>query len=530
MLYRFGNHVIDTARFELIRNGSPVDVEPKVLKLLIFLIENRDRVVSRGELHPKLWGRRLVTDNALNVCIRAARRAIDDTGHSQTAIKTIRGAGYRFIANVDCASHRYNHVATVDGGIPGHDAVDPASYSKRILSDQPGIVIIPFQAICNDDLEAAVARGLAHDITTRVARSRLTFVISRGTAFGLASGEHDVAAIGEKLGVRYVVQGAVQVSGERLKVSAALSSALTRRELWSEQYERRLDGFMTIQEEVARTIVASLETEVQREEMQLSRLMPSSNLDAWSAYHRGLHHMYRFKLDECDRAEQFFRRSIDLEPNVPRPYAGLSFIHFERVLLGFDRDSSAGVRKAVDYALESLSIDPLDPMGHWALARAQLLMADLEASKRSLETATDLNPSYAIAQYSLGWVALELGDNEACLNRIDLARRLSPYDPLKFAMLGVYALNLAMMGRTTEAVKLAEESVVQPNAHHVALAFAAITNALDGQINRAREFFRRIRATTPGYDVDDFLAVHAFQKEKDLRRIKNAFREMRPQN
>ena len=396
-------------------------------------------------------------------------------------------------------------------------------FPERVLTGQPTIVVLPFQVVSAEESEGVIARGLAHDIITRVARSRLMFVISRGTAFNLAEGLHDVAEIGNKLGVRYVVQGAVQVSNERLKVTVALANSLSRQELWSEQYTRKLDDFMDIQEEIASLIVAALESEVEREEVQRSLLMPSTNLDAWSAYHRGLHHMYRFRYEECDQAEQFFRRSIDLEPNVPRPYAGLSFVNFERVFLGFEEDRVRGIQKAADFAQESLSIDPLDPMGHWALARAQLLQADLEASKQSLEIAVDLNPSYAIAQYSLGWVALQLGENELCRDRIDIARRLSPYDPLKMAMLGVYALNLALLGQGTDAVELAEQSLLQSNAHHQVLAFAAVTHAVAGQRDRAKELFGRIRASVPDYGVEDFLAAFPFRLERDLRRIRQAF-------
>lgn len=523
MLYRFGGHLLDTARFELSRKGQVVSVEPQVLRLLIFLIENRDRVVSREELQQKLWGRRLVTENALNVRIRAARRAIDDSGQSQAAIKTVHGAGYQFVADVDSASRRQMDVRE-----SGEDKTAAEAYPERALAGQPTIVVLPFETVSRHPSERVVSHGLAHDVITRLARSRLMFVIARGTAFNLSKGDQDVGRISKKVGARYVVQGAVQISSSRLTVSVALANALTLREIWSEQFRRKIDDFMLIQEEIASMIVGVLESEIQREEIQRSLLMPSTNLDAWSAYHRGLHYMYKFKFEECEKAEKFFRRSIDLEPNVPRPYAGLSFINFERVFLGFEANRSAGISKAIDYAGQSLAIDPLDPMAHWAMARAQLLKADLDASRRSLETAVELNPSYAIAQYSLGWVALQLGDNALCCDRINIARRLSPYDPLKFAMLGVYALSLAMMGRTEEATSLAVESLLQPNAHHQALAFAAVTHALDGQIDQAREYFRRIRANSPGYDLKDFFAVFPFSKKEDRRRIEKAFDKMRP--
>jgi TolB-like protein/DNA-binding winged helix-turn-helix (wHTH) protein len=529
MLYRFSDCTLDMARFQLCRQGRPVKAEPQVLRLLQLLIENRDRVVSRSEIHARLWGRRLVTDNALNVRMKSARRAVGDTGQAQSIIRTVQGAGYQFMADVDCSSQPSIRLAPYRAGDFGGAVVHaPAALVERALTGQPSIVVLPFESISADASETVIARGLAHDIITRIARSRTMLIIARGTAFKFPSGQQDVMAIGRKLGVRYVVQGAVQIASGRLKVSVALANALTCEEISSEQYTRKLDDFMLVQEEIADMVVSALEASVQREEMQRSLLMPSTNLDAWSAYHRGLHHMYRFKLKDCDKAERLFRRSIDLEPGVPRAYAGLSFVNFERAFMHFGGDRSAAIHKAFDYAQQSLSIDPMDPMGHWVLARAQLLRAELEASKRSLETAIDLNPSYAIAQYSLGWVALQLGEHELCSERIGLARRLSPYDPLKFAMLGVTALNLAMMGRTGEAVVLAKQSLRQPNAHYQANAFAAVTHALDGQTDRARELFAKVRQVVPAYDLADFLAVFPFRRDDDARCIRKAFDAMRP--
>lgn len=526
MLYRFGDYQLDTARCELSRRRHSVRAKPQVLKLLLRLIENRDRVVGRDELHRMLWGKRIVSDNALSVAIRSARAAVGDTGDAQSVIRTVPGYGYRFVADVAISAHGHIESEQDSAHIgPTSEkasdlAVPPPEHHTRA---QPSIVVLPFDNIGGEESSRTIGRGLVHDIITRIARSRTMFIIARGTTFHFEGKEQDVGKIGRKLGVRYVVQGAVQVSGQRLRVSVALANVASGGEIWSHEYNRSLDDFMTVQQEIAETVVGSLETEVQRDEVQRSLLMPSSNLDAWSAYHRGLHYLFHFKRTDCEKAEHFLRRSIDLEPNIPRPYAALSFVHFERVFLNFDRDRGGALRKAFDYAVQSLEIDPLDPMGHWALSRAYLLQNELENSKLSLERAIELNPSYAVAQYSLGWVALHLGEHELCLEKIGFARRLSPYDPLKFAMLGVYALNLALMGRTEEAAALSLRSTLQPNAHHLALVFAAVTHALDGQLERARAFFSRVRAIAPGYDLEQFLSIFAFRCERDLRRISDAF-------
>jgi TolB-like protein len=522
MQYRFSGFVLDTATFALRYDGEPVDVEPQVMNLLRHLIENRDRVVKRDELLDAVFGRRVVSDNALTVRIRDARRAVGDSARSQDIIKTISGVGYRFVANVEAASRiSFSSQSTDDA--PGSPDAGAQAISDRLSGMQPSIAVLPFELLGDAKDGGTVAKGLVHDIITRIARSRTMWVIARATAFQFPSGKNDVREVGTRLGVRYVVQGAIQLHGDKIRVSVGLAESTSCQEIWASQYDRKLDDVLTVQDEIASMIVGALDTEIQSAEMQRSVLMPSTKLDAWSAYHRGLDHMYRFRTKECDVAEKFFRRAIDLEPGVPRPYAGLSFVHYERAYLNSRNDRDSALARAFECATQAITVDPTDPMGHWALSRAHFLDGNLEAAMDSITLSADLNPSYATAQYFQGWVAMQLGEHETCLERIDLARRLSPYDPLIYGMLGVSAMNLALMGQFDEAVRRTDEGLLHPDVHYQALAWAAMCYSISGRLDKARPLLERVRAVNADYSVEDFFAVYAFQRDRDIERIREAF-------
>lgn len=522
MQFRFDTFVLDTAQFALFDCGRKVAVEPKAFKLLEYLIENHDRVVSRSELLDKVFGRRVVTDNALTVRIREVRMAVGDSAKEQKIISTVQGGGYRFVAKVNTVSHA---AANLNVAVQEENAVAPDL--PDLSTDGPTVAILPFEVIGDDERDAIVARGLVHDVTTRVARSRTMFVTARGTAFQFESGAHDVREIGVSLGVRYVVQGAVQISGNRMRVSIGLASTESGREVDSWQYNKSLGDVLVIQDELADLIVGSIETEIQKQEIQRSTLIPSSNLDAWSAYHRGLSHMYRFRMKECDHAETFFRRAIGLEPNVPRPYAGLSFVHYERAYLNLDDQREKSLRRAFDYAHEAIAIDPMDPMGHWANSRAQFLRGDLDAARNSIIESTDLNPSYATAQYFLGWISMQLGDHKFAVNRIDFSRRLSPYDPLIYGMLGVSSLSLALLGCHDEALERALKALEHPDMHYQAHAMVVVISAIVGDLQLADQSMRRVLAVKPDYDLTEFFKVYAFQNDDDIRRITENWKEVR---
>ena len=153
---------------------------------------------------------------------------------------------------------------------------------------------------------------------------------------------------------------------------------------------------------------------------------------------------------------------------------------------------------------------------------ALLLAAELDASRDSLETAVTLNPSYAAARYSLGWVEMQRGENDRCTELIGSARLLSPFDPLMYAMQGVLALNLALMGQSDEALELAKQSLRQPNAHHGAAAFGAVTHALCGDMQRARHYWGLVQRADSKYDKKHFMTAFPFRRHSDLQRIGKA--------
>ncbi len=277
MLYRFGKFSLDTSRFELVFDKQVAPIEPQAMKLIAYLIEDRDRVVSWDELQRHLWGARVVSDNALSVCMKTARNALGDDGRRQSVIRTVPRVGYRFVADADVTS---SPSIEIENRASARDERAELERRDAALLAQPSAVVLPLATNGDSQKSTVLSQELTHDVTTRIARTRSVFVIARGTAFQFEGQYPDVRTVGIKLGVRYVVHGAVQQSGKKMRITATLADSVNRQEIWSEIYERNIGDFAAVQEELAELIVASLQSEVEGAERLRSLLIPSTNLDA----------------------------------------------------------------------------------------------------------------------------------------------------------------------------------------------------------------------------------------------------------
>ena len=524
MIYRFDTFELDTAAQELRRNGVLQAVEPQVFALLVYLVENRDRVVSRDDILATIWHGRIVSEAALSSRVKAARQAVGDDGQAQRLIRTSHKRGFRFVGDVE-AIEPEGRMPAASFPLSGPVAVAQGerSRSEPLLwapASRPSIAILPFQTIGEPGL---LAEGLAHDLITRLGRTRWLFVIARGSAFRFMGSQESPSAIAGKLGVRYIAHGAVQSVGRHIRVHAALTDAANSAEVWSEQFDRMRDDLFAIQSEMSDAIAGAVEAQIEHLERGRSLLKPSENLDAWEAYHRGCWHMYKFRPEHYEEAERYFLRSIELDNTSPRPFSGLSFVHWQRAFLEISKDRAGEVAQATDLAEQALALDPRDPQGYNALGRAHLLSGNIEASERELQKAVDLNPSFAIGQYSLAFALSFAGLFEESQDAVTRAQRLSPFDPMRFAMMALKAMNLVRLGTKEEAADMIAQAVEESNAHYHILAMAAVIFAAAGKAGQSAAYLARLHAIRPAYDFAAYMRAFPLFRAEEIAQVRRVF-------
>ena len=251
MRYLFEDFALDTERRELRRGDAPVAIEPQVFDLLAYVVENRQRVVSRDDLIAQVWDGRIVSESALARCINGARSAIGDSGDAQRLIKTLPRKGLRFVGAV-----REEHSPS---GLAGASAVEAEKAVPALaLPDRPSIAVLPFDNVSGDREQDYFCDGITEDIITELSRFSELFVIARNSSFQYKGKAVDVRQVGRQLDVRYVLQGSIRRGGNSVRISVQLIDAMTGTHRWAERYDRKLEDVFAVQDEVARTIVTIL--------------------------------------------------------------------------------------------------------------------------------------------------------------------------------------------------------------------------------------------------------------------------------
>ncbi len=255
-------------------------------------------------------------------------------------------------------------------------------------------------------------------------------------------------------------------------------------------------------------------------------MTPPSNLDAWSAYHRGAWHMFQFTPAAYEEAERLFQLAAKLDPGASRVFAGLSFVHWQRAFLEIGKDRSFEIAKATELAHHALMLDPRDPQGHWALGRAYQLDEQFDGAIEQLEHAIALNPNFALGHYSVAFARGLSTQNGRSDESVRIARRLSPYDLMSFAMIATQAMNAALLGRFDEGAELGDRAARQGNAHYHIMAIAAFCNALAGRMDAARGHLARLATAHPGYRISDYLRAFPYRDPFVRELVRDTFRRL----
>ena len=401
MQFLFEDYVLDLDRRELTRGSQAIATGPQVFDLLVYLIENREHVVSKDNVLDAVWAGRNVSESTLTSHVNAVRKAIGDSGGEQRLIRTIARKGFRFVGEV-------SEVEPSDGvAVPraepagSNDAPAPA----LVLPDKPSIAALAFHNLSGDPEQEYFADGVVDDIITALSRISWLFVIARNSSFTYKGRAVDVKQIGRELGVRYVLEGSVRKAANRVRITGQLVDATTGAHLWSERFEGTLDDIFELQDQVAASVVGAIAPQMERAEIERAKHKPTENLNAYDYYLRGMANLNLGSREAITEALTLFEKAIQLDPDFASAYGTAAWCHFWRKVNGWmtdPREAAEGARlarRAVELGRDDAVA--LARGGH-ALAH---LTGDLDGGIALHERALALNPNLAAAWFLGGFLA-----------------------------------------------------------------------------------------------------------------------------
>jgi TolB-like protein len=430
--FTFGSQMLDIERRELLRDGAPIPVQPQVFDLLVYLVQNRDRVVSKEDLIGLVWGGRTVSDSTFNSRVNAARTAIGDSGRDQKLIRTISRKGLRFVGTVQEPANSNRP----EGRLPEKSLERPRSGLP--LPDRPAIAVLPFNNMSGEREQEYFSDGISEDIITALSKLRWLFVIARNSSFTYKGKSVHMKQVAEELGVRYLLEGSVRKSGDRVRITAQLNDVATGSHIWAERYDRDLADVFAVQDQITEAIVAAIEPQIYAAENFRARSKPPNSLDAWDLVMRALWHYWRVTRQDNVVAQALLEKAIAIDPNYGQALSVLATSHMSGVHLGWaELGSTAPIAERA--ALAAVEADSEDPWAHNALGSVYFSTRRLDDSLAEFELALQLNPNFSLAQGYYGLALSYCGRWQEAHEAAQRAIRLSPRDPSSAIYYGVAA-------------------------------------------------------------------------------------------
>ena len=308
----------------------------------------------------------------------------------------------------------------------GEGRVGVAGLPALALPDKPSIAVLPFQNISGDPEQEVFADGTVEDITTALSKLRWFFVIARNSSFAYKGRAVNVKQVGCELGVRYILEGSVRKSGNRLRITAQLVEAETGNHVWAERYDRDLDDIFAVQDEITERVVAAIEPELYAAEDFRSQRKPPESLDAWECVIRALSALSQVTSEGRAVAERLCRQAIAIAPGHGQAHSLLAWALLRRTV--WSDDLRAVITEASAETQTALSIDERDPWAHLVQGNLFNRLRRFDDAARECRRALELNPNFALAHAYFGMALNGLGRYQEAIDSAQHALRLSPND------------------------------------------------------------------------------------------------------
>jgi adenylate cyclase len=433
--------------------------------------------------------------------------------------------GEQRLKNIDRPVRVYTAKSRGHVGTVGPDASSHHDAQKPLpLPDKPSIAVLPFQNMSGDPEQEYFADGMVEEIITALSRNKQLFVIARNSSFMFKGKPVDIKQVARDLGVRYVLEGSVRKSGNRIRITGQLIDAASGAHLWADRYDGALEDVFELQDRVAASVIGAIAPSVIGAEMERAKRKPTSSVDAYDYFLCARAAHWQLRRDATDQAVGLYEQAIALDPQFAMAHAGLAGVLTQRKMAGWSTDPAADASRAVTYAKSALRLGRQDAL---VLGQSALVLTfnsdEVELADSLLDEAIRLDPNGILGWTWGGWAKMLLGDYQTALHYFQRAMRLSPLDPRSFyAQVGL-ANAYFFLGKYDEGLTHAvAASRIHPE-YVPALRATMACHAMLGNVEAAQKLWRQVALLSPSDRVSETGKRSAFRGQ-DRAKLQEAYR------
>jgi TolB-like protein/DNA-binding winged helix-turn-helix (wHTH) protein/Tfp pilus assembly protein PilF len=507
-IYEFGNFRLDAESRKLFRqSGEIVSLTPRVFDLLLTLVENSERVVSKDELFEKVWADCIVEESNLPQSVFVLRKALGESSHNPQFIRTIPSQGYRFIAPVKTDD---NHLKKTISNLlsVNRKLSDLAGWREKIkipaliatfttsglvlllligwnyFQTPPrqidSIAVLPFTNASGDTKSDYLTDGLTENITNKLARLPRLKVLARSVVSKYKGKEVDPLKVGNELGVGAVLVGSMTQEGDALNISLELVETESGNLLWGESYQRKATDLLGLQGEITRRTTENLNLKLMGEEQRQLDKRYTDNAEAYLLYLKGRFFWIKHTKEGYEKAVEFYNQALEIDPNYALAYTGIADCYNMMAESDFAPPREIYPR-AKAFAFKAIEIDENLAEGHFALAWIKFAYDwDWAGAEKEFQRAIELNPNHAQAHFRYSILLTSLGRFDEALTEIKRAYEIDPI----YSERGM-GTTLYLLRRYDEAIAFYKKSLeTNPNSVN-ALWWLQRVYAIKGMKNEA---------------------------------------------
>jgi TolB-like protein/DNA-binding SARP family transcriptional activator/Flp pilus assembly protein TadD len=394
------------------------------------------------------------------------------------------------------------------------------------LPSKPSIAVLPFENLSGDSEQEYFADGMVEEIITALSRIPRLFVIARNSSFTYKGRAVDVKQVGRDLGVRYVLEGSVRKSGNRVRITGQLVDASMGVHLWADRFDGELTDIFDLQDRVTASVVGAIAPKLEQAEIERAKRKPTESLDAYDYFLRGMSCVHRWTREANAEALQHFAQAIRLDPEFAAAYGMAARCYSQGKVSRWLTDPARDTAEAERLSRRAAELGADDPVAlHTAGMALAYVVGDLDGGAALVDRSVALNPNLAWGWLFSAWVRVWMGQTEMALEHVARAMRLSPHDPQFHNMQAAAGAAHFFAGRHAEAASWIETAArAQPN-HIIAASIVAGNRVMTGQLDEARAAMARLRQLDPSLRVSNLRELIPLRRPEALAMFADVLRK-----